>query len=151
VVSNGPTAASNGPTDIEGTGVKNVRTRQANRAVIALAAAGVLTALLFGSVTAAQATPISRANAVRAAKEYLQSQGFSFKGLVSQLRYEGYSRSDARYGASHAGANWFKQAVRVARDYLRSEAFSRKGLIEQLEYEGFTPAQARYAARRVGL
>jgi hypothetical protein len=119
-------------------------------ATIALAAT-VLTVLLPGAVTAAHASPISRANAVRAAKDYLRSSGFSFKGLVSQLKYEHYSTSDARYGASHSGANWYKQAVRVAKGYLRSSPFSRQGLVEQLEYEGFTHAQALYGVRAVGL
>ena len=122
-----------------------------NRASAALAAAGVLTALLFGSVTAAHATPVSRANAVRTARDYLRSQGFSFKGLVGQLKYEGYSTGDARYGASHAGANWMKQAVKAAKQYLQVSAFSRASMIEQLEYDGFTPPQARHGALAVGL
>ena len=110
-----------------------------------------VTALLFGSVTAAQATPISRANAVRAAHDYLRSQAFSLKGLASQLKYEGYSTYDATYGASHSGANWMKQAAKSAKTYLRYQAFSRGGLVDQLKYEGFTPAQALYGARAAGL
>jgi hypothetical protein len=108
-------------------------------------------ALLTGTIATAQASPGSRSNAVRVAKDYLQSQGFSYKGLVSQLKYEGFSAGDASYGASHSGANWTKEAVVVARDYLDSQGFSRRGLIEQLEYEGFTPAQALYGARAAGL
>jgi hypothetical protein len=119
-------------------------------ATMALAAA-VVTVLLPGAVTAAHATPISRANAVRAAKQYLQTAPFSFKGLVSQLKYEGYSTSDARYGVSHSGANWMQQAVRAAKQYLRTMPFSFKGLVEQLEYEGFTHAQAVHGARAAGL
>jgi hypothetical protein len=111
-----------------------------------LAAAG-----LFGSVTAAHATPVSRANAVAKAHEYLQSEAFSFKGLVGQLKYEGFSTSDATYGVSHSRANWTKEAAAKAKEYLQSEAFSRKGLVEQLEYEGFTPSQALYGARAAGL
>jgi hypothetical protein len=129
---------------------KGVRTRM-NGALTALAAAGVVAAFLLGSVTAAHATPISRANAVRAAREYLQTAAFSFKGLVKQLKYEGYSTSDARYGTSHSGANWMKQAVRAAKEYLRTMPFSRSGMIEQLEYDGFTFAQARHGALAVGL
>jgi hypothetical protein len=128
-----------------------VHTRHTNGALAALVAAGVLTAILFGSVTAAHATPISRANAVRAAKQYLQTMPFSFKGLVSQLKYEGYSTSDARYGVSHSGANWMKQAVRAAKQYLRTMPFSFTGLVEQLEYEGYTHAQAVHGARAAGL
>ena len=86
-----------------------------------LAAAG-----LFGSVTAAHATPVSRANAVAKAHEYLQSEAFSFKGLVGQLKYEGFSTSDATYGVSHSGANWTKEAAAKAKEYLQSEAFSRQ-------------------------
>jgi hypothetical protein len=119
-------------------------------ATIALVAA-VVTLLVPGAVTSAHASTISRANAVRAAKDYLHSQGFSFKGLVSQLKFEGYSTSDSRYGASHSGANWFKQAVRVAKDYLRSQPFSRSGLVEQLEFDGFTHSQALYGVRAAGL
>ena len=110
-----------------------------------------VTALLFGSVTAAHATPISRANAVRSAKTYLQYQAFSHKGLIKQLKFEKYSTSDATYGASHSGANWMKQAAKSAKTYLRYQAFSRGGLVDQLKYEGFTPAQALYGARAAGL
>jgi hypothetical protein len=95
-------------------------------ASIALAAV-VLTALLVGTVTPAQATPISRANAVRSAKEYLHLQAFSQNGMVKQLKCEGFSTSDATYGASHSGADWMKQAVRSAKEYLRLQAFSRRG------------------------
>ncbi len=119
-------------------------------ASIALAAV-VLTALLVGTVTPAQATPISRANAVRSAKEYLHLQAFSQKGLVKQLKFEGFSTSDATYGASHSGANWMKQAVRSAKEYLRLQAFSRRGMVDQLKFEGFTPAQALHGAQGAGL
>ena len=111
----------------------------------------VATAVLFGSVSAANATPISRANAVRSAKTYLRYQAFSYKGLISQLKFERYSTSDATYGASHSGANWMNQAAKAAKTYLRYQAFSRGGLVDQLKYEGFTSAQALYGARAAGL
>jgi hypothetical protein len=130
---------------------ENMRTLRTNSALTALAAAGVLTALLFGSVTAAHATPMNRAQAVRAAHEYLQSQAFSFKGLVSQLKYEGYSTRDATYGASHSGANWMRQAVRAAKEYLQSQAFSFSGMVGQLQYDGFTHNQAVHGARAARL
>ena len=121
-------------------------------AVTALTAAGVLTALLFGSLTPAQASPTSsRSQAVRVAKSYLEYQGFSLKGLVKQLKFEGFSTSDASYGASHAGANWMIQAVRVAKSYLEYQGFSFSGLVHQLEFEGFTPAQAVHGAHGAGL
>lgn len=128
--------------------MRNFRT---HRALTALAAAGVLATTLFGSVPAAHATATNRAQAVRMAKEYLRLQAFSYKGLVGQLKYEGFSRSDARYGASHAGANWMKQAVRAAKSYLRLQAFSFSGMVAQLQYDGFTHAQAVHGARGAGL
>jgi hypothetical protein len=128
-----------------------VRTLRFNGALITLATAAVLTAVLFGSVTPAHATPMNRTQAVRKAKEYLQFESFSFKGLVSQLKYEGFSTSDATYGVSHSGANWWKEAVAKAKEYLKMEAFSRSGLVAQLEFDGFTPAQALYGVRAAGL
>jgi Host cell surface-exposed lipoprotein len=132
--------------------------------VLLLALPVLAAATLFGSVTAAQASPISRANvtaaqgspisranATRMAKSYLSFKAFSFKGMVKQLKYEGFATSDATYGASHSGANWMKQAVRMAKSYLRLQAFSRNGLIEQLKYEGFTHSQALHGARGAGL
>ena len=106
---------------------------------------------LFGSVTAAHATPISRANAVAKAHDYLDYDAFSLKGLVSQLKYEGFSTSDATYAATHSHANWMKEAVAKAKDYLGYDSFSRSGLIAQLEYEGFTPSQALHGVLAVGL
>jgi hypothetical protein len=129
-----------------------VNTRNATGAWSALAAAGVLTVLLLSCVPAAHATPTNgRDQAVRAARNYLQYQGFSLKGLIGQLKYEGYSTSDASYGASHSGANWMKEAAEAAKSYLRFQAFSRSGLVGQLEYDGFTPSQALYGARAAGL
>ena len=125
--------------------------RRTKSVMAALAIAGVLTALLFGSVATADARPANHKQAVRAAKEYLQSQAFSLKGLIGQLRYEGYSKNDATYGAKHSGANWMKQAVKSAKQYLRMEAFSLSGLVAQLQYEGFTHAQAVHGARAAGL
>ena len=68
--------------------------------------------------------------------------GFSYKGLVEQLEYEGYSSEASRLAADCCGADWMEQAVRVAENYLSVMAFSKSGLIDQLEYEGFTYEQA---------
>jgi Host cell surface-exposed lipoprotein len=103
------------------------------------------------AVTTAGATPRTRANAVRSAKSYLSFEAFSWGGLVEQLRFEGYSRYDARYGATHASANWMRQAVRAAKSYLRTMPFSRRGMIEQLEFDKFTHRQAVHGAIAAGL
>jgi hypothetical protein len=70
---------------------------------------------------------------------------------LEQLEFEGYSASDAAYGADNVNADWKKQAARKAKDYLNISGFSRKGLIQQLEYEGFTNSEAKHGADEVGL
>ena len=94
---------------------------------------------------------VSQQNAVRSAQEYLQSQSFSQKGLISQLKYEGFSTADATYAVGAFYVNWSDQAAKVAKDYLQSQAFSRSGLIAQLEYEGFTASQATFGVTKAGL
>jgi len=121
------------------------------RFIATTALAAAVATVLFGTVTPAHATPISRAQAVRSAKQYLQTMPFSLSGLAKQLRYEGFSRSDATYGASHSGANWMKQSVRAARQYLHTMPFSRSSMVQQLVYEGFTHRQALHGAIAVGL
>jgi hypothetical protein len=86
---------------------------------------------------------------LRDAQEYLGTQAFSLKGLISQLKYDGFTTSQANYGAHHVRVNWNKEAAADARDYLQTQAFSRSGLIAQLEYDGFTPSQAAYGANAV--
>lgn len=89
-------------------------------------------------------------NALKRAKEYLEVIAFSYSGLVEQLEYEGFSHSEAAYGADHCGADWYRQAAKKAADYLEIFLFSRSGLIEQLEYEGFTHDEAVYGAEKNG-
>jgi hypothetical protein len=119
--------------------------------IVALAAIAIVSTTSLGSVTDAQASTISRANAVRAAQNYVRIMPFSLKGLIHQLKYEGYSNSDAAFGASHSGANWNKEAVEAAKGYLRTMPFSRTSLIHQLEYEGYTHSQALHGVRATGL
>ena len=89
-------------------------------------------------------------NALVKAKEYLSFMAFSYHGLVEQLEYEGYSHSEAVYGADNCDADWNEQAAKKASEYLDIMAFSCDGLIEQLEYEGFTHDQAVYGAQQNG-
>jgi uncharacterized repeat protein (TIGR02543 family) len=89
-------------------------------------------------------------NALASAKDYLRVDEFSHDGLVDQLEYEGYTHSEAVYGADLCGADWYEQAVKCAKSYLKVDEFSRSGLIDQLEYEGFTSDQAVYGVDHCG-
>jgi hypothetical protein len=86
-------------------------------------------------------------NARRSADHYLSTMAFSRKGLIDQLKYEGYSRADAVYGVDALVVNWNEQARKSAEHYLDTMPFSRQELIQQLEYEGYTHAQAEYGVR----
>lgn len=90
------------------------------------------------------------ANALASALNYLSFSGFSKSGLIEQLKYEGYTDSEAKYAVENCGANWKEQAAKSAKTYLEVSSFSRDGLIEQLEYEGYTHEQAVYGAEAVG-
>jgi hypothetical protein len=94
---------------------------------------------------------VGQRNAVQKAKQYLGIQGFSRKGLIRQLDFEGFTNEEAMYGADNANADWMEQSARKAKRYLSIQGFSRKGLIRQLEFEGFTSEEAAYGVRAVGL
>lgn len=87
-------------------------------------------------------------NALKSAQNYLSVMAFSYRGLVEQLEYEGYTTSEAEYAADNCGADWNLQAVKKAKEYLSVMSFSRDGLIKQLEYEGFTNSQATYGVEQ---
>lgn len=89
-------------------------------------------------------------NALDTAKSYLKYSAFSYTGLIDQLEFEGYSASEAKYGADNCGADWNEQAAKSAQSYLNIMSFSKQGLIEQLEYEGFTHEQAVYGVEHNG-
>ncbi len=100
--------------------------------------------------TSSKSSTIGENNALRQAKLYLEVMPFSFKGLIEQLEYEGYSYSESVYGATNCGANWYEQAAKSASNYLELMPFSRSDLIDQLEYDGYTHDQAVYGVDRNG-
>jgi hypothetical protein len=104
-----------------------------------------------GKKTATTKENINQVNARKAAASYLAYSAFSRTGLIKQLEYEGFSKSDATYGADAQNANWNAQAAKAAKSYLSYSAFSRKGLIEQLMYEGYTLEQATFGTDSTGL
>jgi len=65
--------------------------------------------------------------------------------------FEGYSESDASYGADTQNANWNEQAARSAKTYLDLSGFSRSGLIKQLMFEGYSKQEAEFGASANGL
>lgn len=83
-------------------------------------------------------------NALEKAHDYLDYSAFSYKGLIEQLEFEGFTKSEATYAVDNCGADWNEQAVKKARQYLDYSSFSRSGLVDQLEFEGFTHSQAEY-------
>lgn len=89
-------------------------------------------------------------NALFKAQQYLEFSAFSYKGLIDQLEFEGYSHSDAQYAADNCGADWYEQSLLKAKQYLDASAFSYTGLKEQLEYEGFTSSEAKYGVDNCG-
>lgn len=93
----------------------------------------------------------SQVNALSRASSYLDMGGFSYKSLVEQLEFEGFSNADATFAADHCGADWMKQVEQKAKSYMSFMGFSRSGLIDQLEFEGFTSEQAAHGADYVGL
>ena len=99
----------------------------------------------------APALTASQEQAIGTAQDYLDYQSFSRKGLIGQLKFEGFSTKDATFGVDYLKVNWSLQAVGVAKNYLEDQHFSRAGLIDQLEYEGFTHAQAVYGVTKAGL
>ena len=98
---------------------------------------------------------VAQQNAVDMATSYLDNQSFSRKGLIKQLKFEGYSTEDSEFAVEYLQdnnqVNWNEQAAKTAQNYLDNQSFSRKGLIEQLEFEGFTREQAVYGVNEVGL
>ena len=94
---------------------------------------------------------VSQQNAVESARNYLEFSAFSRTGLIEQLEYEGYSRSDATSAVDSLNVDWNEQAAKSAANYLDMMAFSRSELISQLQYEGFTASEAAYGASQAGL
>lgn len=93
-------------------------------------------------------------NAVRAAKQYLNIQGFSRDGLIEQLSSgDGFDTSDATIAVDSMRIDWNEQAVRSAKQYLDMMGFSCDGLIEQLSSSAgdqYTLGQAGYGAQQAG-
>lgn len=104
------------------------------------------------TTTTTKLETMGESNAVKTAKNYLNTNlGYSRSGLISQLEFEGYTTTEATYGADNCGANWKSEAVKSAKSYLNTGmGYSKEGLIDQLEFEGFTYEQAAYGVEQNG-
>jgi len=95
---------------------------------------------------------VEQANAAKSAESYLSgNSSFSRKGLIGQLKYEGFSVKAATAAVDSLHVDWNEQAALSAQSYLDMGGFSRKSLIGQLKYEGFTQSQAEYGVKKAGL
>lgn len=93
-------------------------------------------------------------NAVRSAKQYINYQPFSRRGLIRQLSssFVGFSVEDATIAVDSLHINWDMEAVKSAKEYLNLQGYSCRGLIQQLSSStvGFTVSQATYGAEQAG-
>lgn len=107
-----------------------------------------VTSIQSSSVVTVQAATAGQKNALQKAKEYLDVMAFSKKGLITQLKFDGFSSKEAKYAVKHCGASWKKQAVKKAQEYLDVMSFSKSALIKQLKYDGFTNSEAKYGVNK---
>ncbi|GAB49191.1 Ltp family lipoprotein [Mobilicoccus pelagius] len=104
--------------------------------------------------TAARSVSREKANALKAARQYLAMGPFSKRGLHNQLtsRYGSqFSKAAGTYAVNNVKANWNAQAVRAGRVYLEM-GLSREEVRQQLKSpygEKFTKAEADYALRHL--
>jgi hypothetical protein len=119
--------------------------------LLASLACGVSTKSVDTDATPAPAVTTTATITKAAGADYLEGQAFSRKGLISQLKFEGYPEKTATAAVDSLHTDWNAQAALVAKDYLNGQSFSRKGLISQLKFEGFTATQATYGATKAGL
>lgn len=93
---------------------------------------------------------VGRLNAIKTAESYLKHSSFSRKGLVDQLRFEGYTSDEAVFACDYLEPDWYAEAAEAAASYMSFSSFSRKGLLDQLKFEGFTDDEAAYGVASVG-
>ena len=88
-------------------------------------------------------------NAIESAEAYNKVFAYSKKGLIENLKYEGFSEDIAECAVKSINANWKENCVRSAYSYLDLSPFSKKELIHQLDYDGFTSEEIDYAMNQI--
>lgn len=94
---------------------------------------------------------VAQENAREKADSYLGFTSFSRKGLIDQLKFDGFNEPDATYGVDSLGTDWNDQAAKKAASYLEFTSFSHSSLVDQLVFDGFSPQQAEYGVGTTGL
>lgn len=97
-----------------------------------------------------QGSTVGETNALRSAQQYLDIMHFSAEGLKNQLKYDGFSESEAAFAVANCGANWNDQAAAAAKSYMELMPMSRDQLYDQLIFDGFTDMQALVGVGAVG-
>ena len=64
------------------------------------------------------ALTMGQQQAVQKAQSYLDMGGFSRKGLIKQLAYEGFSEAEATFAVDHIAPDWNAQAAQKAKSYM---------------------------------
>ena len=88
-------------------------------------------------------------NAIESAEAYNKVFAYSKKGLIENLKYEGFSEDIAECAVKSINANWKENCVRSAYSYLDLFSSSKKELIHQLDYDGFTSEEIDYAMNQI--
>ena len=88
-------------------------------------------------------------NAIESAEAYNKIFAYSKKGLIENLKYEGFSEEIAECAVKSINANWKENCVRSAHSYLEIISYSKEELIHQLDYVGFTAEEIDYAMDKI--
>ena len=88
-------------------------------------------------------------NAIESAEAYNKIFAYSKKGLIENLKYDGFSEDIAECAVKSINANWKENCVRSAYSYLDLFSSSKKELIHQLDYDGFTAEEIDYAMNKI--
>ena len=88
-------------------------------------------------------------NAIESAEAYNKVFAYSKKGLIENLKYEGFSEEIAECAVKSINVNWKENCVRSAYSYLDLFDMSKKELIHQLDYDGFTTEEIDYAMNQI--
>ncbi|GAB2026912.1 Ltp family lipoprotein [Lactovum odontotermitis] len=93
-------------------------------------------------------------NAVATAQQYQNAHVYlSLLGMIDQLEYEGFSTSDATYGANNAGIDWSKNALESAKIYYFRLGLSKSDTYYQLISvygDQYTTGEAQHAVDSLG-